>query len=500
MKKIILLTIFALVFCMEIFAQDNLQPKQDMKMTEKSVHKHEIKPDTNKSKESADEEKFEKMPKKEHKHDKEKPSPMKEDKSDEMPSEEMKEHKHKEMLMRSTVNIGDVMNREGSGTAWLPDSTPMHSYMKMYEDGGMLMVHGTMFLRYSSVGSKRDLSVAGKGSSQRFDAPSMFMVMYSRPISERSQLGLRAMLSLDPIIERGWGYPLLYQSGELYKGKPIHDRQHPHDFISELSASYSYKVNDKQSFYIYAGYPGEPALGPPAFVHRPSAANNPDAPIGHHWQDATHITYGVVTFGYSFGKVKVEASAFNGTEPDENRWAFDKPRLNSFSSRISWNPTKEWAFQVSYGYLRNPERSEPDLKVLRRTTASAVYNKKIGENKNWASTVVWAQNHSDHGRTNSFLFESDFQFQKNSVFGRFEKVQKNSHELVLPPPHPEENFWVGAYSLGYVRDIFQKKGINVGLGAMATINNNPKILVPFYGGTTHQSWQIFLRLRPSKKY
>lgn len=407
---------------------------------------------------------------------------------------------HQNMPMRSTVNIGDVMNREGSGTAWLPDSSPMYSFMKMYEDGGMLMAHGSMFFRYTSVGSSRDVSVAGKGGKSRIDAPSMFMVMYSRPLSSRSQLGLRAMVSLDPIIERGYGYPLLYQSGELFKGEPIHDRQHPHDFISELSASYSFKVSEKQSFYFYAGYPGEPALGPPAFVHRPSGANNPDAPIGHHWQDASHITFGVLTFGYSFGKIKVEASAFNGTEPDENRWNFEKPRFNSFSSRVSWNPTKEWAFQVSYGYLRNPERAEPDLKILRRTTASAIYNKKINDNMNLASTVIWAQNHTDDGRTNSFLFESDLQFRRNSIFGRLEQVQKNSHELVLPPPHPEENFWVGAYSVGYVRDIYRKKNIDVGLGAMLTFNRNPESLVPFYGGETHRGWQMFLRLRPSRKH
>ncbi len=481
MKKTLLLTVFALIFSAALFAQDSEKPKEEMKSPEKPAHKHQ-------HEKPMKEDKSETMQDKTHQHDEEMPAP----------TEGMKEHKT--MPMHSMVNIGDVMNREGSGTSWLPDSTPIHAFMKMYEDGGMLMVHGTMFLRYTSVGSKRDLSVAGKGSKNRFDAPSMFMVMYSRPLSSKSQIGLRTMLSLDPIIERGYGYPLLYQSGELFKGEPIHDRQHPHDFISELSASYSYKVNEKQSFYVYGGIPGEPALGPPAFVHRASAANNPDAPIGHHWQDATHITYGVMTLGYSFGKVKFEASAFNGTEPDENRWGFDKPRLNSFSSRISWNPTKEWAFQVSHGYLRNPERSEPDLKVMRRTTASAIYNKRFGDDKNWASTVVWGQNHTDDGRTNSFLVESDLQFQKNSIFGRFEKVQKNSHELVLPPPHPEENFWVGAYSLGYVRDLFQKKGIDVGLGAMATISRNSEILVPFYGGTTHQSWQIFLRLRPSNKH
>ena len=219
------------------------------------------------------------------------------------------EHQHGAVQMSSTVNIGDPMSRESSGTAWVPDSTPMYAYSKMYKDGGMLMLMGAAFVRYTSIGSVRDVSVSGKGSRNRFDAPSMIMAMYSRPLTERSQFGFRAMVSLDPIIQRGYGYPLLYQSGELFRGEEIHDRQHPHDLVSELAVTYSYKVNERQSFFIYAGYPGEPALGPPTFMHRLSAMNNPDAPISHHWQDATHITWGVVTAGYSFGKFKFEASA-----------------------------------------------------------------------------------------------------------------------------------------------------------------------------------------------
>jgi hypothetical protein len=360
------------------------------------------------------------------------------------------------------------------------------------------MLHGTAFLRYTQVGSDRNLSAAGKGSNRKLDAPTMVMAMYSRPLSNKSQIGLRAMVSLDPIIERGHGYPLLYQSGETYRGQPIHDRQHPHDFFSELAVSYSYKVDEKQSLYFYAGLPGEPALGPPAYVHRVSAMNNPDAPISHHWQDATHITYGVVTAGYTFDKVKFEASAFRGREPDENRWDIDSPRLDSFSGRLSFNPTKEWAFQISHGYLKNPEPSEPDLRLLRRTSASAIYNRNFGNDRNWASSLIWAQNHSDESRTNSFLLESDYQFQKNSIFGRFERVQKDSHELVLPFPHPEGNLWVGQLSAGYVRDIVKNKGIDVGIGGQATWYTNPASLIPFYGGTNHSGLNIFLRLRPSK--
>jgi hypothetical protein len=306
------------------------------------------------------------------------------------------------------------------------------------------------------------------------------------------------MLSLDPIIERGYGYPLLYQSGELFHGEPLHDRQHPHDFISELAATYSYKIDDKNSFFFYAGLPGEPALGPPMYLHRPSGMNNPDAPIGHHWQDASHISMGVITAGFTHDKFKFEASAFNGTEPDENRWAIDSPKLNSFSGRFSFNPTKEWSFQISHGYLKYPERSEPDLKVLRRTTASAIFNKSFNENRNWSNSFVWGRNSSDDGNSNSFLFESNYEFYKNAIFGRVEKVQKNAHELVLEPPHPEGNLWVGAYSIGYLRELVKDKGLDVGIGGVATFNTNPSSISSFYGGTKHGGWQIYLRIRPSK--
>jgi hypothetical protein len=326
----------------------------------------------------------------------------------------------------------------------------------------------------------------------------MFMLMYSRPIDERSQFGFRTMVSLDPIIQRGYGYPLLYQSGELFRGAPIHDRQHPHDFISELAVSYSYKFNNKNSLYLYAGYPGEPALGPPTFMHRTSASNNPDAPISHHWQDATHITWGVITGGVSFGKFKLEASAFKGEEPNENRWDFDRPRLDSFSGRLSWNPGKNWAIQVSHGYLKNPEPSEPDLKILRKTTASAIYNKRFSDTRNWAGTFAWGQNYGNGQRTNSFLFEGNYDFDKNAVFGRVERVQKSGHDLVLDHADEHKIFWVGAYSLGYVRDIFSEKGIDVGLGGQVTFNQNPTALVPYYGGTSHTGYQVFFRIRPSR--
>ena len=178
------------------------------------------------------------------------------------------------------------MSREGSGTSWLPDSSPMYGKMFMFGDD-MLMLHGAIFPRYTNVSTRR--------GDDRIDAPNWIMGMYSHPLGDSTQIGGRLMMSLDPLTEGGRGYPLLFQTGESWHDQPLHDRQHPHDLFDELSMSLSQKFDHDFSAYIYFGYPGEPALGPPAFMHRPSAMDDPDAPIGHHWQDSTHITFGVAT-------------------------------------------------------------------------------------------------------------------------------------------------------------------------------------------------------------
>ena len=407
-------------------------------------------------------------------------------------------HGEMDMQMSSVANLGDPMQRESSGTSWAPDSSPVYARMKMLDGGGMLMLMGTQFVRYTSVGSTRDTSVAGRGSRSRVDAPSMFMLMYSHPVGESSQIGFRAMASLDPVIERGYGYPLLYQSGEQYAGEPLHDRQHPHDLISELAVTWSHKFGDKRSLYLYAGYPGEPALGPPMYLHRISGMNNPDAPIGHHWQDSTHISFGVVTAGYSFGKAKIETSIFKGREPNANRWNFDRPKLDSYSGRFSFNPTSHWALQISHVYLKNPEESEPEVRILRRTTASALYNRNFGEGRNAAGSVVWGQNYANGQRTNAVLLEGNYDLNRNAFFGRIEGVQKSGHDLVLEHALENSLFWVGAASAGYLRDVVSGGGLDIGIGGMATFNINPSALTPYYGGTTHGGWQIFMRLRPSK--
>src|SRR5438128_5103224 len=330
-------------------------------------------------------------------------------------------HAMHEMKMQSSVNLADPMSREGSGTSWLPDSSPMYGRMFMLEND-MLMLHGAIFPRYTNVSTRR--------GDDRIDAPNWLMGMYSHPLGDSAQLGARLMMSLDPLTEGGRGYPLLFQSGESWHGQPLHDRQHPHDLFDEISISLSQKLGPDLSSYIYVGYPGEPALGPPTFMHRLSAMDDPDAPLGHHWQDSTHITFGVATAGLQWRNVKIEGSLFTGREPDEDRYDFDQPRFDSFSGRISWNPTQNLALQVSHGYIKSPEALEPDVK-RHRTTASAIYNLPLGHDSNWSTSFVWGQNNDSGETTQSFLLESNYQRGRDTIYARWEHVEKSGHELVL---------------------------------------------------------------------
>ena len=392
--------------------------------------------------------------------------------------------------MSSSVDLNDPMSQEASGTAWLPASSPMYGKMVMGKNGDMLMLHGAVMPRYIDIGSKR--------GDRRFDAPNWFMGMYSHPLDAQSQFGLRGMFSLDPVTEGGYGYPLLFQTGESWHHESLHDRQHPHDLVDELAATYSRLLGGGRSAYVYLAYPGEPALGPPTYMHRLLAYDLADAPIGHHWQDATHITFGVVTAGLNFGsRFKVEASDFTGREPDENRYSFDKPRFDSYSGRLSYNPDANDALQLSYGFVKNAEGDGADQ---HRITASWLYNRPLGEDANFTTALVWGQNNlTTEGKTNSYLAEADYQRGRDTVFTRIENIQKSGHELVLPEESQTgRKFTLGAYTLGYVRDLTNGTGIDTGLGFAVTADTKPSALDADYGGGTPVSLQVYLRLRPSR--
>jgi len=365
------------------------------------------------------------------------------------------------------------MTREGSGTSWQPDATPMEGVMLMKGDW-MMMVHGFINGIY-------DKQSGPRGDDKTF-TESMAMLMAQRPLGD-GKLGLRAMLSLDPTMGKS-GYPLLFETGETANGTtPLVDRQHPHDAFMELSASYSLPVGQDSAVYLYGGLPGEPALGPSAFMHRFSGMRNPEAPLTHHWLDSTHITFGVVTLGASKGPFKLEASSFNGREPDENRWDIETRKFDSWSTRLSYNPTTQWSMQVSYGDLKSPEQLEPDIRV-RRTTASATYQADTSAGP-WQTTLAWGQNYRSgpdvSERLPGWLLESTLvAYEKHTVFGRFEQVLNN--ELFQDgQPLAGEKFRIRKVSVGYIYDFAKTGKASWGIGGLVGIADAPSPLDPYYG-------------------
>ena len=345
------------------------------------------------------------------------------------------------------------------------------------------MVHGYADLVYDHQGGPR-------GATKTF-SESMLMVMAQHPAGSGT-LTLRTMLSLDPAMGKS-GYPLLLQTGETADG--VHglvDRQHPHDLFMELAGEYSVPVGGQTSVFLYVGYPGEPALGPPAFMHRFSGMDDPAAPISHHWLDSTHITYGVVTAGLVHGAWKIEGSAFNGREPDQFRWNFDRPRLNSRSARLSWNPSPDWSLQASYGLIRSPEQLEPNVDQ-RRVTVSASYNRKVWGG-NWQTTAAWGRNDLRPGPTlDAFLLESAFNRGRHTLFARAESAQKNEL-FTAPSPLAGPAYSVAAFSLGYVYDIPVAEHLALGLGGLGSAYALPPAIRPAYGGAP-TSFMGFLRLK-----
>src|SRR4051812_28854804 len=317
--------------------------------------------------------------------------------------------------------LGLSMERMGSGTTWIPDAVMLPSF---HSKAGSwdLMLHGFIFGQYDKQ--------RGPRGDEQLGSLNWGMFMASRALAG-GRFQVRTMLSLDPATVTPKGYPLLLQTGETYQGKPLVDRQHPHDFWMELGAMYERGITQNVGFMLYGAPSGEPALGPVAFMHRPSAMDNPFAPLSHHWQDATHVSFGVATAGVFTNKWRLEGSIFNGREPDEFRWNFDPIKLDSYSGRLTFNPNASWSLSTGYGWLKSPEILAPG-ESLHRLTASALHGLQRGDDGQIATAFMWGANGAHGEWTNSVLVESEAILDRsNTLLMRAEYVQKNAEDLGL---------------------------------------------------------------------
>jgi hypothetical protein len=368
------------------------------------------------------------------------------------------------------------------------DPHEQHAHMAMAPAGGwQLMQDGIVFAEFNHQGGPR--------GGDEFVVPNWWMGMASRDMA-RGRLTLTGMLSLDAAGVGKSGYREIFQSGEALDGRPLVDRQHPHDFFMQLAAVWRMPVTASTGLTIAGGPAGEPALGPVAFMHRASAADNPAAPLGHHTFDSTHIAFGVVTAAVDRGPFVAEASLFNGREPDEHRWDFDFGALDSFAARLWYRPNAEWELQASSGRLVEPEELE-DGNIV-RSTASASWTRIDGVVVS-SVTAAYGRNNTDHGTRHAALFEGSRRVDRNSLYGRFEAVQVET--TLLPGDTASDGAAaditkpVLALTLGGVREIGSWRGFEGGFGADVSVYGVPDALSPFY--SRHPvSFHLFFRLRP----
>jgi hypothetical protein len=372
--------------------------------------------------------------------------------------------------------------REASGTAWQPDSS-VHGGVHAAAGDWMLMGHLTLNAVY-------DWQQGPRGGDMGF-VSGMIMGMARRDFANGHVLRFRAMLSPEPLMGRR-GYPLHLAAGETADGvTPLVDRQHPHDLFMELSASYSVRLADDASVFLYAGLPGEPAFGPPAFMHRMSIMDSPEAPISHHWLDSTHIAFGVVTAGLVVGDFKVEGSRFNGREPDQHRYDIETGPLDSTAVRLSWNPTRFLSLQGSWAHLVSPEQVEPDENSI-RWSASAIYTRPLGDDGWWSTTLAWGRRSSGHEDFDAFVLESAVGLSDWTLFGRAEHIEQN--ELLFVGGHHGPTFDVGKVSIGALRDFRLGTHVRLGIGGLYAFNFVPPQLEALYEGDP-QGAMLFLRLK-----
>ena len=384
----------------------------------------------------------------------------------------------------------------------------MNMAMPMESPGWHFMQDAVVFGMFNHQGGPR--------GGDEFKVPNWWMGMFSRKVKP-SQLTFNTMLSLDPATVGEAGYREIFQTGESLDGRPLIDHQHPHDFFMQLAAVWRLPIGSRTGFTIAGGPAGEPTIGPVAFMHRASAAENPLAPLSHHTFDSTHIAFGVVTLAVDRGPWVVEGSVFNGREPDQHRWDFDFGRLDSVAGRVWYHPNEEWEFQVSSAQLKEPEELEPG--DITRTTASGAWFRRTGDDFT-AITVGYGQNNKEDVRQHSLLAEGTRHFGVNSLYGRMEAHeveivtlalertadQLRASSIALPPTCPSLVHCVGgrdvarlstvlAFTFGGVRELLRWRGFEGGIGAGLTFYAVPETLKATHGDHP-VSFQVFFRLRP----
>ena len=391
-------------------------------------------------------------------------------------AEAMGQHEHHEMAAPDEPGLfqSDMSLMTGQSSA-----DPMGG---MEMPGWMTHVMGIARLSVNHQG--------GSSGDTQVESSNWNMLMAQRRLGP-GLLTVMMMNSLEPATFHAPGSPELFQTGEAYRGRPLVDVQHPHDLFMNLSATYRIQAGPEAAVWLQLAPVGEPALGPAAFMHRASSGENPTAPIGHHWQDSTHITNDVITLGGAWRLATFEASVFHGREPNEKRWDIDSGALDSVSGRVKMDLGSGFSGQVSYGFLKEVESLQPGSQ--HRLTASLHYG--AAGDRPLAVSLIWGRDFENHGASDAVLLEAAWQATRlDQVYARAEWAEKDFLLLSTKSALGDKLVRVDAYTVGYLRDFDLVKGLKTGIGVDLTAYRFPASLSAAYGSSP-VSVHGFLRLR-----
>jgi hypothetical protein len=379
---------------------------------------------------------------------------------------------------------GMYLMNQASGTSMNPLSSPLPMFMPQV---------GSWSLMLMGQGFAVDTQQRSPRGGDKVYSTNWFMSGAEHRVGSGSVM-VELMVSLEPATITNRFYPELFQTGETAYGRPIVDGQHPHNLIMGLGVNYARPIGGGMMLQVYLAPVGDPALGPVAYPHRASAAELPQAPLSHHWQDSTHIADDVVTVALKRDWLRLEASGFHGAEPGENRWIIQQGAIDSWSARLSAAPSKDWLAQVSVGRIAHPEALEPGDVV--RATASLQYSRPMANGGAWASSLIWGRNHDTftYRNLNSFLAESVLPVRgENFLTGRFELVDKDELFASGIP------YRIGAFTTGFTHDVaylFDK--VETGVGANLTAYRVPAAVTAYYGQHPF-GFNVYVRFRLKPK-
>lgn len=396
-------------------------------------------------------------------------------------------------LLVSTVGHGQwPASRYASGTTWQPDATPMHG---LEGDVGewRLMAHGNAFLAYARAETR-------KGGS-RLGLPHWAMGSARRPLLG-GELTLTVMGSAETLTVGDCGMPGLLASTGNCGADPFRDFDHPHPPLMELSARHQQRIGGPFVIELYGALAGEPALGPPAYFHRASAAADPAGSITAHETNPAHASAGIVSAGVGTRSWRLEGSLFNAAPADPDRILPDPGPLSASAARFSINPSGAWSLQASLARIPTDAAAAHHAGAagpIRVATFSAMHGGGAS-----ATSLTLARMDDGTLPRLSALVESSLTRGASTGFARLEIAERVREELtiILNPDGSHQHLVdyhrmnVSQVAAGYLFSRTVGRAA-IGLGARGAVSFIPRRMEPIYRSRHPTNFSLYANLHPA---